>query len=104
MRAVILPGNKRRDTLARMPIGALAGWHLLARCGACHQERMVSINSLLERFGPTPTLYAIVPRLRCAAARCRQPPIVLRLRNRLPVHPGPALVDVVLVDTRAGRR
>jgi hypothetical protein len=55
---------------------------------------------LVARFGPTPTLYTIVPRLRCAAARCRQPPIVLRLRNRLPVHPGPPLVDVMLAERR----
>jgi hypothetical protein len=103
-KAVILPGNKRRDTLARTPIGELAGWHLLALCGTCRQERIVSINSLVERYGQTPTLYQIVPRLRCAAVRCRQPPIVVKLRNRFPVQPGPPLVEILLVDRRAAAR
>jgi hypothetical protein len=104
VKAVILPGNKRRDTMARLPIGELAGWHLMVSCGACRDERIVSINRLVDRYGPAPTLVQIVPRLRCAGARCRQPPILVKLRNRFPVHPGPPLVEIFLVDTRPAPR
>jgi len=97
---VQLYGSKRRDTLLRMPIGELAGWHLVAACGACRNERIVAINSLIARYGPQPTLARIIPRFRCAMQQCRQPPLTLRLRNRLPVHPGPPLVDYLLMDGR----
>jgi hypothetical protein len=94
---IALPPQKRRDALMRMPIGELAGWHLLARCDTCRAERIVSVLSLMERYGLEVTLLRIVPRLRCGARTCRQPPTQLRLRNRLPVHPGPPLVDVTLI-------
>lgn len=101
---VTAPPSQRRDALMRMPIGELSTWHLMAACAACRQDRIVSIRSLVERYGPEITLRPIVPRLRCGMAHCRQPPSRLRLRNRFPVHPGPALVEVVLWDRRpAGR-
>jgi hypothetical protein len=97
-------GSKKREALARFPIGELAGWHLVALCGACRKELIVSIDVLVTRYGPTPTLARITPRFRCAMKQCRQPPLTLRLRNRFPVQPGPPLVDVLLVDGRpAGR-
>ena len=43
--------DRRRDRLMRLPIGELDGWHLLATCAACRQDRLVSLRSLLERYG-----------------------------------------------------
>ncbi len=104
MTAAQLYGSKKREALVRLPIGDLAGWHLVALCGTCRKERIVSIDSLITRYGPNPTLMLITPRFRCAMKQCRQPPLTLRLRNRFPVQPGPPLVDVQLVDGRpAGR-
>ena len=97
-------GPKRRERLLRLPIGELAGWHMVAVCGTCRQERIVHISDLVLRYGPGPTLAQIAPRLRCARQQCRQPAIKLRLRNRFPVHPGPALIDVVLIDRRPAPR
>jgi hypothetical protein len=104
MTAAQLYGSKRREALVRLPIGELAGWHLVALCGACRKERIVSIDSLVTRYGPEPPLARITPRFRCALKQCRQPPLTLRLRNRFPVQPGPPLVDIMLMDGRqAGR-
>jgi hypothetical protein len=96
--------HRRRDALLRMPLAELAGWQLVATCAACRQDRIVSIRSLLERFGPDATLLRLVPRFRCGVPRCRLPPTGLRLRNRAPVQPGPPLVDVVLLDARGPAR
>ena len=92
--------SRHRDTVLPLPIGQLATWHLAAVCGACRQDRVVSIRSLLEHYGPDVTLLRLVPRLRCGLPQCRQPPTRLTLRNRFPVQPGPSLVEVVLVDAR----
>ena len=92
--------NRHRDTVLRLPIGQLANWHLAAVRGACRQDRVVSIRSLPEHYGPNVTLLRLVPRLRCGFPQCRQPPTRLSLRNRFPVQPGPSLVEGVLVDVR----
>ncbi len=94
---------RRRDALLRMKLGEISTWHLMAMCGACHQDRIVSVQSLIGHFGPEVTLLGLVPRFRCGVAGCRRPPARLRLRNRFPVQPGPALVEVVLVDAQGGR-
>ena len=88
--------EKRRTTLMRLPLSDLAGWHLLAACPACRDERIIQLDGLIERYGGTQTLILLVPRLRCRFRNCRQPAAGVRLRNRFPVHPGPALIDVVL--------
>jgi hypothetical protein len=93
---ITIPPNKRRDALIRMPLADLAGWHLVATCGACRQDRIVSIRSLIEHYGGEIALLALVPRFRCGVPSCRIPPARLKLRNRMPVHPGPPLVEVVL--------
>ena len=98
--SINIPPHKRRDVLLRMALADLAGWHLLATCDACRQDRIVSLQSLVDHYGSTITLLRLVPRFRCGVPRCRQPPCLLRLRNRLPVHPGPPLIDVVLLDAR----
>jgi hypothetical protein len=92
--------NRRRDALLRMPLAEISTWHLLAMCGACHQDRIVSVRSLLDQFGPGVTLLQLVPLFRCCVASCRRPPARLTLRNRFPVKPGPVLVEVVLLDRR----
>lgn len=92
--------NKRRDTLLRLPIGDFAEWHLMVLCAQCRQDRVVSIRSLLDRFGDGITLLRLIPRLRCGVGTCRQKPAMVRLRNRMPVHPGPPLIDVTLLDAR----
>jgi hypothetical protein len=94
--------HKRREAFLRMPLVDLLDWHLMATCMACRQERVVSIKSLIERYGGEITLARLVPRFRCGVATCRLPPAVLRLRNRMPAHPGPPLIETVLLDTRAG--
>jgi hypothetical protein len=99
-----LPPNKRRETLLRLSLGELAAWHLAASCAVCRAERIVSVRSLIERYGGEPELRRVVARLRCGAAQCGQKPSLLRLRNRLPVHPGPPLIDVLLIDARPVRR
>ena len=99
---VNVPPDRRRDALMRMPIGELATWHLMAACAACRQDRIVSVRSLIERYGPGITLMPIVPRLRCGMPTCRLPPSRLRLRNRFPTHPGPSLVEVMLWDRPIG--
>ena len=100
--SINIPPNKRRDTLSRMPLSDLAGWHLLATCAACRQDRIVSIRSLIEHYGPDAVLHRLVPRFRCAVPRCKAPPARMVLRNRLPVHPGPPLVEVVLLAAPTG--
>jgi hypothetical protein len=92
-----LPPNRRRDTLLRLPLLELDTWHLVVTCPACRGDRYLPINDLALRYGTETTLLAIVPRLRCGAPACRRPPVTVRLRNRFPVHPGPALVDVALL-------
>ena len=99
---VNVPPDRRREALMRMPIGELSTWHLMAACQACRQDRIVSIQSLVERYGPEITLLPIVPRLRCGIPTCRLPPCRLRLRNKFPAHPGPTLIEVLLWDRRPG--
>ena len=72
----------------------------MAMCGACHQDRVVSVRSLVEHYGSEMTLLRLVPRFRCGVPSCRRPPSRLLLRNRFPVHAGPPLVEVLLVDAR----
>ena len=95
---VTAPLPQRRDALMRLPIGELSTWHLMAACAACRQDRVVSIKSLVERYGSEITLLPIVPRLRCGMPHCRLPPSRLRLRNKFPQHPGPTLIEVLLWD------
>jgi hypothetical protein len=66
-------------------------------CGACRQDRVVGVGTLVERCGPEATLAVLLPRLRCHVATCRQPPAQVRLRNRFPQKPGPELVEVLLL-------
>ena len=65
--------EKRRTTLMRLPLSDLAGWHLLAACPACRDERIIQLDGLIERYGRTQTLILLVPRLRCRFRNCRQP-------------------------------
>ncbi len=88
--------DKRRTTLMRLPLSDLAGWHLIATCPACRDDRIIPLDSLIARYGAAQTLVTLVPRLRCRLHTCRQPAATIRLRNRFPVHPGPALINVVL--------
>jgi hypothetical protein len=90
---------RNRDVLLRLPIAELATWHLLVQCNACRRDGVVKIQALLDRHGPDCTLLNLVPRLRCRMPGCRQPPACVRLRNRLPVHRGPTLVDVIVRKT-----
>jgi hypothetical protein len=91
---------RRRDALLRMKLGEISTWHLMAMCGACHKDRIVSVRSLIEHYGSGVTLLGLVPRFRCGVVTCRRPPVRLMLRNRFPVQPGPALVEVMLIDAR----
>ncbi len=91
---------RQRDTLLRLPIGELVEWHLVLTCSVCREERNLHLKNLVARYGPDLTLIHLVPRLRCKLALCRQPPAIVRLRNRLPAHPGPPLVDVILKTSR----
>jgi hypothetical protein len=88
--------SRRRETLIRLPIGELSAWHLMVACGACRQDRVMGVGTLVARYGPDVTLAVLVPRLRCHVAACRQPPTQVRLRNRFPQKPGPELVEVLL--------
>ena len=89
--------SKRRETLLRLPIGDLVTWQLVASCAACRADRVLFVQELVERFGETPTLFTVVPRLRCHVARCRQPPLRVVLRNRYPATVGGAgYVEVTL--------
>ena len=101
--SINIPPNKRRDALLRMKLAELASWHLLATCATCSQDRVVSIRSLIEHFGPEVALIRLMPRFRCGVPGCRLPPAKMVLRNRLPVHPGPPLIAMVLLDARGGR-
>ncbi len=89
--------SKRRDTLLRLPISDLVTWQLLCSCGACRADRVLFVRELVERFGETPTLVMLVPRLRCAVATCRRAPARVVLRNRYPAAVGGGgFVEVVL--------
>ncbi len=93
------PGShKRRDALIRLPIGEMAAWHLMVMCAACRDERVLLVRDLVARYGPTPTLAAIVPRLRCKAPGCRRPPVCVTLRSKFPAQPGPDVIEVVLKE------
>jgi hypothetical protein len=100
MNSINIAPHRQRDALLRMTLAELAGWHLVATCAACRQDRIVSIQSLLEHYGGAATLLRLIPRFRCGAARCRLPPSRVLLRNRMPVQPGPKLIEIVLLDAR----
>ena len=90
--------TRRRETLLRLPIGELVTWQLVVSCGACRADRVVMLRALVERFGETPALVMLVPRLRCQVRTCRRPPVRVLLRNREPAGPGKSgFVEVALV-------
>jgi hypothetical protein len=98
MSSDVWPGSlRRRETLIRLPISELAEWHLMVSCAACRAERILPVRSLAERYGGDRTLVVLLPRLRCGVASCRRPPSLVRLRSRFPAHPGPPLVEVVVM-------
>jgi hypothetical protein len=102
--SITIPPNKRRDALIRMKLAELATWHLLASCAACRQDRIVSVRSLIEHFGPEAALIRLLPRFRCGVPGCRMPPSRVLLRSRLPVHPGPPLVEILLLQAQSRPR
>ena len=57
----------------------------------------MKIGGLADRFGEDAKLVTLLPKLRCKTPGCGSPPDWVRLRNKFPVHPGPALIDVVLL-------
>ena len=87
-------GNRQRDTLARLPIGELSAWHLLASCDACRADRILPVDTLVARYGSESSLIMLVPRLRCGT--CRRPPAEVRLRSKLPDGRRPEPVEVFL--------
>jgi len=93
------PGaRKKREALMRLPIGELAAWHMMVICAACRDERAVMVRDLVARYGGTPTLAAIVPRLRCRVAGCRRPPAYVSLRSKFPAQPGPDMIELALKE------
>ena len=91
--------SKRRETLLRLSIGELVTWQLVASCSGCRADRVLFVRELVERFGETPTLVMLVPRLRCRVETCRRPPMRVTLRNRYPAAlGGPGFVEVALVS------
>ncbi len=98
----VWPGSrKRRETLIRLPLTELADWHLVVTCAACRAERILPISALADRHGGERTLVMLLPRLRCGQPPCRRPPSLVRLRSRYPAHPGPPIIDVVVMQARA---
>jgi len=91
-----LHDQRRRDTLIRMSIGELTAWHLMVTCDHCRVENPVMLRDLVARFGAERRLVSLVPRLRCKAPACGRPPSLVRLRSKFPIHPGPAMVDVMV--------
>jgi hypothetical protein len=93
------PGSrKKRDALMRLPIGELAAWHMMVMCAACRDERAVMVRDLVTRYGVSPTLAGIVPRLRCKGTGCRRVPAYVTLRSKFPAQPGPDVIEVVLKE------
>lgn len=89
--------SRRKQTLIRLPIGELAGWHLLVSCGACRADRVVHVRDLVAQYGSEQRLVMLMPRLRCREAFCRRPPSHILLRSRFPASMGgPAMVEIVL--------
>ena len=88
---------RRRDTLARLPIGELLTWHLMVACDSCRTERAVMLKDLVARFGSEQRLIFLVTRLRCKEPSCKRPPSMVRLRSKYPAQMGgPAMVEVTL--------
>lgn len=86
-------GARHRDTLARLPIGELTAWHLLASCDGCRRDGIVPVAGLAARYGADTSLIMLVPRLRCGA--CRRAPANVLLRSKMPDGKRPDVIEVV---------
>ena len=86
-------GARHRDTLARLPIGELTAWYLLASCDACHRNRIVPVADLAARYGLESSLVMLIPRLRCS--QCRRAPAEILLRSKMPDGKRPDAIEVV---------
>ncbi len=89
--------QKRRGEFMKLPLGDVAGWHFMIRCSGCTDDRFVPIGTLIQRYGPTPLLGNLVPRLRCRFRACRRTPATVKLHSSL----DPGAVCVVLVGPGA---